>query len=455
MSSRVTKLFHFVGLDRAVAYTLVYRGWQLFANAAVLILIAKSLSKIEQGFYYLFFSILSLQVFFELGLTYVLMQFASHETAKLTWTSRGNLEGNPIAEARLALLLRFAAFWYGVVAVFLVAVLLPVGIFLFGRSADAPQAPFWQLSWTGLVIATAALLFISLAMALLEGSGRVAEVARVRAVQDILAYCVFGTALFLGARLRATPLLPITRVAVSFSWLVWSKRNFFLHLIRIKADRKLLNWWTEVWPMQWKIALSWISGYFTFQLFTPVLFAFSGAAAAGQMGMSLGISAAVTTLAIAWVQTKAPLFGQLIARRQFAELDRVFFRVLSQVGVIASSMGLTIWIAVVILHSRRVSWSDRFLGPLPLGLLLLACCTQVITYAFAVYLRAHKAEPLLACSIAVAILTTISTYVFGRAFGAVGIAGGYLCVMTTAGMIWATLVFFSKRRMWHMAPESP
>jgi hypothetical protein len=448
------KLLNLVGLDRAVAYTLVYRVWQLFANAAVLILIVKSLTKIEQGFYYLFFSILSLQVFFELGLTYVLMQFASHETAKLTWTSRGNLEGNSTAEGRLALLLRFAAFWYGVVAVFLVAVLLPAGIFLFGRSADAPQAPFWQLSWAGLVIATAALLFITPAMALLEGSGRVAEVARVRVFQDILAYSVFGTALFLGAGLRATPLLPITRVAVSLSWLVWSKRNFFLHLIRINADRKLLNWWTEVWPMQWKIAMSWISGYFTFYLFTPVLFAFAGAAVAGQMGMSLGISGAVTTMAIAWVQTKAPLFGQLIARRQFAELDRVFFRVLSQVGVIAASMGLTIWIAVVILHSWRIPWSDRFLGPLPLGLLLLACCTQVITYAFAVYLRAHKAEPLLACSIAVAVLTTISTYVFGRAFGAVGIAAGYLCVMSTAGLIWSMSVFLKKRRIWHVAPKT-
>ena len=50
MKSYLAKLFNFLGVDRAVAYTLVYRGWQLFANAAVLILIARSLTKIEQGF---------------------------------------------------------------------------------------------------------------------------------------------------------------------------------------------------------------------------------------------------------------------------------------------------------------------------------------------------------------------------------------------------------------------
>jgi hypothetical protein len=453
MSFALAKVLRFLGIDRAVAYTLMYRVWQLFANAAVLFLIARSLTRIEQGFHYLFFSVVSLQIFFELGLTYVLMQFASHESARLAWTARGTLEGNPTAEARLALLLRFAGLWYGVVALILVAVLLPAGIAVFGRSADAAQATHWQASWAGLVVGTAAMLFISLAMAVLEGSGRVAEVARVRVVQDIIAYCFFGLALFLGARLLAAPLLPLTRAVVSFSWLAWTKRNFFLHLINTEADRRLLNWRREVWPMQWKIALSWISGYFTFTIFTPILFAFAGAAAAGQMGMSLSISGAVTTLAMAWVQTKAPLFGQLIARQQFAELDKRFFRVFSQVAGIAASMSLAIWIGVVVLRSQGVQLSERFLGPLPLGLLLLAGITQVVTYAFAVYLRAHKTEPLLACSISVALLTTISTYVLGRSFGATGIAGGYLFVTATAGTMWATLVFFSKRRTWHVTAE--
>lgn len=451
--SGIARLLAFLGIDRAVAFTLVYRGWQLVANAAVLILIARFLSPVEQGFYYLFFSILSLQVFFELGLTYVLMQFASHESAKLTWTARGTLEGDPVAEARLALLVRFAAFWYGAVAVLLVTLLLPGGLIMFGRSADAALAPFWQGSWMGLVIATAGLLFVSLAMAVLEGSGQVAEVAKLRAIQDILAYCAFGTALFLGAGLWAAPLLPMTRLLVSMTWLSISKRAFFLRLFRAEADRGLLSWWTEVWPMQWKIAVSWVSGYFTFQLFTPVLFTFSGAAAAGQMGMSLSIASALTTVALAWIQTKAPLFGQLIARREFAELDRQFFRVMRQAAGIAAASGTAIWIGISALRAWDSPWSQRFLGPAPMGLLMLACLLQVIIYGESVYLRAHKDEPLLACSVAVAVLTSISTYVLGREFGAAGITAGYLGVIATAGLIWATIVFVTKRRMWHSVPE--
>jgi hypothetical protein len=240
---------------------------------------------------------------------------------------------------------------------------------------------------------------------------------------------------------------------VSVAWLWFSKRTFFLRLFRVDADRGLLSWWTEVWPMQWKIALSWISGYFTFQLFTPVLFAFSGAAAAGQMGMSLSIASALTTVALAWIQTKAPQFGQLIARREFAELDRQFFRVMRQAAGIAAASGTAIWIGISTLHAWDSPWSQRFLGPAPMGLLMLACLFQVVIYGESVYLRAHKDEPLLACSIAIAVLTTLSTYVLGRACGAVGIAAGYLGVMATAGLTWATMVFVSKRRLWHAAPE--
>ena len=191
-------MLRFLGVDRAVAFTLFYRGWQLFANAAVLVLIARSLSPAEQGFYYLFFSILSLQVFFELGLTYVITQFVSHERANLNWTGHGTLEGKPLAQARLALLVRFASFWYGAVALLMVTVLLPAGLLLFRRSAEAALVPALPGSWASLVLATAGLLFVTLAMAILEGTGLVAEVARVRSIQDVLAYCVFGLALFFG-----------------------------------------------------------------------------------------------------------------------------------------------------------------------------------------------------------------------------------------------------------------
>lgn len=44
------------------------------------------------------------------------------------------------------------------------------------------------------------------------------------------------------------------------------------NLLKTKVSEKV-NYFNEIFPYQWRIALSWISGYFIFQLFNPVLFA--------------------------------------------------------------------------------------------------------------------------------------------------------------------------------------
>ena len=53
------------GVDRAIAYTLVGRGWSVIAGPLTLLLIAWSLRPEEQGFYYSFSSVIALNMFFD------------------------------------------------------------------------------------------------------------------------------------------------------------------------------------------------------------------------------------------------------------------------------------------------------------------------------------------------------------------------------------------------------
>ena len=95
-------VFNLLGIDRAVAYTLLGRGWAVLSGLITLWFISKNLTLSEQGFYYTFASILALQVIFELGMSYVVMQFASHEMAQLTWTSTHSIAGEEKSLSRLS-----------------------------------------------------------------------------------------------------------------------------------------------------------------------------------------------------------------------------------------------------------------------------------------------------------------------------------------------------------------
>src|ERR1700719_2062578 len=90
------RILRFMGIDRAIGYTVLARGWAALAGLVSLLLIARTLSPAEQGYYYTFGSLVALQIVFELGFSYVILQLASHERAELSISSDYEINGAPI-----------------------------------------------------------------------------------------------------------------------------------------------------------------------------------------------------------------------------------------------------------------------------------------------------------------------------------------------------------------------
>lgn len=446
------KAFRFLGVDRAIAYTVIGRGWSAVSGPISIILIARFLTPVEQGFYYTFGSVLGLQIFFELGLSLVLVHFASHEKAKMEWSSRGTLEGDPATKARLASLLRKSLLWYGCIAILIIAIILPAGLFFFGRYEPPGDGVEWKLPWLWIVLISALSLVISPIFAVLEGCGLVASIAFLRACQAIIGSLVLWLALFTGWGLLTAPILNTVGLLWAMGWLVLRQKSCLVDLLPFRYGTTCVNWWTEVWQFQWRIALSWFSNYFIYQLFNPVLFAFYGAAAAGQMGMSISVVGAISTIAATWVSTKAVPFGGLIAKREFEKLDRLFFPSLWQSVSLMVLGGSAFWVISTYLYGIGHPLSRRLLEPLPLGLLIASSVVNVIIYVEAVYLRSHKREPFLVLSLLIGVLVGLSTYFLGKRFGATGMMGGYFVVNLVLGFGVGTWIFIQKRREWHAAP---
>jgi O-antigen/teichoic acid export membrane protein len=445
--SLVKKVFSFMGIDRAIVYTLAGRGWGLFSGVVMLLLVVRYLTPDEQGYYYTFASILAMQIFFELGMSYVVMQFASHEMAHLTWSEAGTVEGDANAKNRLHSLLLLVTKWYGVIAALLIVAILPVG-WIFFSASHAHSGVNWQSAWVWLVLAAAVNVFIMPLLALLEGCGRVTEVARLRMYQNMIGSLLAWTVLVGGGGLLAVPAMNAGLALTVLVWLWRTKRVFFKSLFVHKMAGDGIKWKTEIWPFQWKIALSWLSGYFIFQLFTPVLFAYRGAVEAGQMGMSIAIANALMSIAMAWMNTKVPGFGALVAKRDYINLDRVFSFTLSRsLGVMVIGGGLLCALNYFI-HVKHVQFVDRVLDPVPFTFLMLATTLNYVTYAQAAYLRAHKEEPFMLISLVSAALIGVFTFAWGGEYGATGIMSGYLAVCGSVGFGWGSLIFFSKRREW-------
>jgi hypothetical protein len=420
----------------------------MLAGVMTLYMIAHFLRPDEQGFYYTFSSILGLQIFFDLGFSYTLMQCVSHEKAHLVWTEHRTVEGNVRAKHRLAALLRVALGWYGTAAMLSFAAVLPAGLIFFRQSSTLHSTVAWRIPWVWLAFAEAIMLFASPFFAFLEGAGLVVQVALVRLTTSILTSLSLWLALWRGWALLASPIVTTVGIICSAIWLAKRWRNYFTDLLRTRTTGTVLNWRIEIWPFQWRITVSWLSFYFMSQLAIPVLFRYQGPVVAGQMGLSISLVLAAQAVGLAWVSTKAPQFGVYVAKGEFEALDRLFFKTLKQALSVLFLISVALLLAVVVVNRTGSSYRQRIVTPLPFLFLLGRMLVDCTAYFLAVYLRAHKQEPLLWVSLLNAILVGGSTYIFGKFWGSTGVAAGnFLVVLLSLPLV--VWIFGQKRRSWH------
>lgn len=453
----VTKLGRMAGVDRAVGFAILSRGWAAIAGMLTLFLLVRFLTPRQQDYYSTFGSFMGIQIFFELGLSLVLLQFASHERAFLEWTPEGTLAGDPVHKARLASLLRRGLVWYGVAALLVLLVVFPVGYGFFHHYAQAGTPVAWQGPWLFISSGLAVGLLFTPLWAILEGCGLVAEVIRAQFVSSLLNSLLFWLMLCGHWGLYAAPLGGIASAVWVVAYLSVRQRRFFRDLLRAARRDVAISWRREVWPFQWKIAVSWLAGYFITQTFVPILFATQRAGTAGKMGLSLSITSAIATISLAWISTKAAPFGSLVARRDWAEMDRMFFPALwrSTLMLVLGETGF--WLLTLALHGHPAAHriSVRLLDPLPLAMLMGAIVCSHVVGAKSIYLRAHKQEPFLPLSLTVGGLTALGSWFLGSHFGATGMMAWYLAVSVGVGLGLGNWIFIQKRRQWHVDPPYP
>lgn len=442
-----------IGVDQTIAFTIISKIIQACGGIVTLAFVARFLTKAEQGYYYTFGSILAIQIFFELGLCNIIIQFVAHENAVLKWQGDMNFEGPKEAISRLSSLLRFTIKWFVVISILFIIGLLISGYVFFNRFGNVNDFVQWQGPWFLLAVTTALALFAAPVMAYLEGLGKMKEVAKVRFIQQIIQLPLMLVLFSLGLKLYSAPIAYTIALSVIPIWIFFGSSKKILRNIWCRMDIFKVDYRKEIFPFQWKIALSWISGFFIFQLFNPVLFATEGAVVAGQMGMTITVLNAILMLTLSWVSTKMPTFSVLIARREYKELDRLFNTTLIQSTLLNVLALCVFFLLVYILRHYQISindkqFGDRFLDYRSMLFMAIPITLNHIIASWATYLRCHKKEPMLIQSIVIAIMCSISTFTFGHAFGVKGITAGYL-VISFISFIWTYLIYKAKKYKWH------
>lgn len=423
-------------LDRAVSRTLLLRVWSLISGFGTVVLIPVFLEPEEQGFYFAFSSIIAIQIFFELGLSQVLI-YRFSDLRQLS---------DRTGETRLQVLLlasRLLYRWLG--GLYFVAALTS-GLFFFSNHAAGDLQ--WQAPWIVLTIATAVNLVHSVKLGFLEAVGAMHHVSVARLRASILATSVLFLVLACGGGLWSACVVPVANALWFSAWLQQHR-----HAASYREERQNQTvqtteirtlWMRDIFPMQWKISLSWISGYFIFQLYTPIVFKRYGSIEAGKLGYVIAIMSTLLVVATTFTTALAPKLAALYARRQINDYNKVFDRSFRLSGAALTCSLLSVVAASSLCQALALPIADRLLSSTDTLIYAGIATVSGLTSCLSIYLRSQQQEPLLANSI-VTSLALVPTLLLGSSSSLTRLLLASLAVQT-ASFVWAVAIYRNNRR---------
>jgi len=421
---------------------LLQRTSQAVAGVFTLAFVAHFLSAAEQGYFYTMASIAALHMALDMGLSVVLVQCAAREFSGLSFGAFGAVEG--LAPHRFLTLVRLSVRWYGFAAV-LSLFLYPIGVAYLGNGQETYYLG-WLGPWAGLVCATAAGFVFRPFLAIIEGCGAVAEVYAVRLIQGVGGSLATWAAMALGGGLYAVGMAAAVSAVVAACWVFWRHRGLVLQAFHSQVVS--FRWVHEIWPLQWRIGMSWLAGYALVLMHVPLLFRTQGPVSAGQMGVTMSVANMLSLLALSWLTAHIPSMAEAVAKRDWVRLDQIYqpiFKVSSLTFLAGSAVFLALRVALDL-----TPYGGRFLPLSQCAGLLVAMFFYHLSGLLAAYLRVHLKEPFLWPSLLCAILTATAAIWVAPQWGVTGVIAVLIVVNALFFFPVALFLWLHLRQKWHM-----
>ncbi|MGB1345156.1 MAG: hypothetical protein ACPH5I_03180 [Amylibacter sp.] len=388
-------------------------------------LVLENLSEEEQGFLYLMLSMRTFTLLTELGFYNVLVTYLSG--CKIGDQTKNILK---VENWEYLSVLKKAKKWYILIAFIFFVIVLTWGYYsllIFNNTPDL-LAP-----WIVSTISLALTLYLNHILAAIEALNDVAfvYVCRFKAAFYSL---LFGIITMLSHQPLWSPaVIFLTTTIIVFYQLFKNYRNIlfinFQFSLSLKQTISLKVKTNQMINMQWKMALSTLSGFLAFSVIVPITFFFSGAINAGKMGISLTFVTALLSIGTALTAPKVSTMANLNNNKNFSVSLKLMKRTSIFIFILTTLSSLSLLFILMILEANGVNYFKRMVSQELLFLLLFSGVSSSVILPIAYWLRSFGNEPLLGLSIVTGIFTFVGL-IIGNIFGNIESVIIIYCVIT-------------------------
>lgn len=408
-------------------------------------LVAARLRPADQGMYVVLFSVVMLTLFMEVGPGTIIVQFASHEAGRLSWTPGGTLTGAPNARTAIGVILHTALGWHARMAA---AVFAIAG--LGGALAYAPHTGRLEflVLWLSTIALVAFYILIVPFLAVCEGTGAQIPLQRMRTVQAAAVLLALWAGLYQRHALLACWSAAFVQMGIAGGWLVFTRRGLLqapktLPTALAGSDDATLA--STLGVEMRRSAQLWLALQFSSQLIAPALLLTRGGDEAARFGITLTLTLAPAWLSLAWLHARFPALGGLVATQRLQEFDRLAAQSLGQTLFVFGGTAVGVLLLPVVLLRFLPVVGERIL-PLPAtGAMLSGALVILLLQAMAAWARSFRDEAMRTPVVLTCAAMATAAIVAG-AFGGARLAAVAYGAAGLAGLV-PSLLLFAKHRI--------
>jgi hypothetical protein len=359
----------------------------IFASTQVLatIFCIRNFSVIEQGIYFTFLAILSLQIIFELGVSQVTV-FMISRSSEGDFRNLSSPESVRIVKRFFDQYLKIAMFFFPIASF--------AGIIVIGNANESElDGVFWLVPWIMATFIYTIRFFLIFFESILEGAGGIEKVIKARSVSQIIWIAVFilsSTAEYPLFSLSFSMLCFIIcssmiyrKMLIEIISTVWSTRNSSINVESTSDHQRF----------QSRVSGTWIASFCISNLPLPIAFALGTPGFAAKLGVAMQFGAVVGVVSAAlsspWM-ARASALAAADMKDEFLSIFNKTVWLASAAGVLTAVVGLS---AIIILQLPYFAdFQTKIPGPAEVAPFILSSVIYSYMAVIGLFFRARGDE---------------------------------------------------------------
>ena len=323
-----------------------------------LFLITHFMSKVETGYYYTFLSLIGFQVFFEIGLSTIIVQRTTQFMHKLSW-KKNNLLGDYVPLSNYFKQSFLIILCLTLMMMFSLSIL---GSNIISSSLNLSNKTSLLLIWFFSIFFTGCNMIIAFLFNFLEGLGKVRDVAKIRFWQCIIALTALWLGLLFGKSVSSLAMQIFISAFIGGVLIFYYFKKIFHLLWKNGSPSNLTKRVKYEWPFQWRLTISFLGAYFGNQIFVAMS-SFSGNfELAGKIGIALQIITSITGFSATPVTSRFPIFGILIGKGEHLKFKDMFVRAINFSYLLLFIFIALTWLSIAIANYFSLVDFNKFIS---------------------------------------------------------------------------------------------